>query len=73
MGICRTTRGRELAFATVTQKYKFKTVFPLDFFKMMERFFQDDDWTFIVNRDRTCDKIIVVFHSDRTTGTNTVL
>jgi len=30
--------GRELAFATVTQKYKFKTVFPLvgkDFFKMM--------------------------------------
>ena len=30
--------GRELAFATITQKYKFKTVFPLvgkDFFKMM--------------------------------------
>ena len=30
--------GRELAFATITGKYKFKTVFPLigkDFFKMM--------------------------------------
>ena len=30
--------GRELAFATITDKYKFKTVFPLvgkDFFKMM--------------------------------------
>jgi len=30
--------GRELAFATVNNKYKFKTVFPLvgrDFFKMM--------------------------------------
>ena len=30
--------GRELAFATITGKYKFKTVFPLigkDFFKMI--------------------------------------